>query len=381
MKNKTLFAIFLFSFLTACTTNRNHTDPIKTVAETITISDEQILNQCYLSSIIDTALFIKLESDPNDNFRIKRISFSDQFIFVLWERSNSICVYNRKGDFLIELNRYCNQLSFADPSNLFYDSETKLLYILYEDCVIVKCNLALNGTIKSITSEKIPINSVNDIVKIPGSDFFGLSLHNAEIDLILTSSLSMDRNHIFREAKIPSSSNKTVVLRNAFVTDGQRCCFRKYMNDTVYAISDLGLFPLYIFDFKPHNSLNSINDNEIFAKHSAQANFFFFIDNTFYLKYSINRKDYFLIRSNNGSIHNFSLANLENDIYGSLNLNCIGVDPITKTYVFYSSSLLLNRHLESSFINRRYETIIKKIETGVDDKLILVLLTFNDKEL
>jgi len=153
------------------------------------------------------------------------------------------------------------------------------------------------------------------------------------------------------------------------------------MNDTVYAISDLGLFPLYIFDFKPHNSLNSIYDNEIFAKHSAQANFFFFIDNTFYLKYSINRKDYFLIRSNNGSIHNFSLANLENDIYGSLNLNCIGVDPITKTYVFYSSSLLLNRHLESSFINRRYETIIKKIETGVDDKLILVLLTFNDKEL
>lgn len=345
--------------------------------QTIVINKVQLLNDVFLSSIVDTACFIKLQPNAEDaNFRIKKIEFSKNFIFVLWENSNSISVYDRIGNFRSDLKKSCNKFSLGDPINFTFDIENDQLYILYSDGIVVICRLDLEGTVNSTEAKQIPIETVIDILKIPGESVFGLSLHNSDVDFLLTNDLLLKSKKTYTKAKVTSKSNKEVILRNSFISDGKTSCFRKYMNDTIYKLSDSDYYPFIAFDFLTIDPANNQVDSSNVINNLAHADFFFIVDSTFYLKYSERRKEYFLIRDSNRNIWRFLNENMVNDVYGSLNFNCIGVDPISKSFVFYVPSLTLDRFFKSDVICKDYYSVVQNLNPGSDDNLILLLIKF-----
>jgi len=376
-----LICLIIFS---GCESNFLKRDPINIDEvsipfESIIIDDSLINNSgaTILSHFVSDLKFIKIAEDTiSSNYRIKKIRFTNNGIIILWDSSNDICIYDREGIFIKSIKKDILEISTMRPIDIFFEQKDKTLIVLLEGGNFIKCTIDKEYNLSIIDLIEIGENNVLEIVKIPETDVYALSFVDETRNIILTKSFPVTSKSVIFQTKVSSSSAENVALRESFVYDDSIIFFRRYSNDTIFRLLENEIFPNLVFRecknnfFKDSTSLKRID--------RVTLSFFFYLQGSFYSKVLVDREEYYLIKTFDKKIISFSSHTFENDVYGSNNFNCIGVDTFSGSFIFQIPSRILNRYRASDneIINKEYFSKIDDLNIESEESIVLVLIKF-----
>lgn len=373
----------LFYFLHGCLSENYSSSNKIYESEHIYLDDISITPSVKLSKVIDSVTFIMLEDYVDaESYRIKKISFSKDFIFVLYENSSDLFIYNRNGRFLNSFNEIHSNYFYSTIRSFSLDNSENRIYILGEDGRVVVCNFSNNAEINFIKAINLQTNRVVELLKLNKEDFFAMTHIYNDFDFSVSNSLdgALKKNIVYSEKVFPDDG-RHVVLRNSILSDGDLFLFQKFNNDTIYAITENRLVPYKVFTFTNETVVSTTASNinsKGMGKRNQRLSFFFYNKGAFYLKYIENNEEKYLLRKSDSTFLKFLKDGLKNDIYGSVKFNCIGVDPFTNTFVFSIPKSTLNRFrsLDDSILNCRSVEVIDSFVSNSSDNVVLVLLKF-----
>lgn len=380
LRSHQLISSVLFLFITSCNFNNEN---IITQPEKVELSLDLVSNDINLSSISSSVELIelnvigKLISD-----RIKKIEFSDKYIFVLWEVDNNITVFTRNGTYISSINSQLSPTSSHKIYDFIIDDKLQNILILDEYGTIDIWEFKNSGILKYIRSIKGNYLNAVEFIKIDDSNEFGFVLNQYEYSFAISKSIYRKQDGDFlKKFFVSSQSENNIILRDALISNGNASLYRKFCNDTIYRIGHKKIIPHKVIRYTHSNSSNlfkdSINNNMSMGNAKSIVSFFYEIRNTYYIKYIIDNKEYFYIKSSNGKGYNFSKNHLINDIYGSNTINCIGTDLLTKCYVFSTNTQTLKNRIRNNKIkNSASKEFINSLDNDKDSNPVLILIEF-----
>lgn len=352
------------------------------ILEEINLEQIDYSKELKLSDICADVNFIKFNRiiDIDNGFRINKICSTKDLIIILGNNSEHISFFDRMGSYKFGLSDLMEEEAFMKPIDIKFNQKDNLLYVILEDNKLVVTRInhdLLNSKIVEISD--IGSVHITEIVKLPDSDHYALSLWGNYYDFAMIKSFPIKKNALKAERSIYSRYNERVMLRNSFITDGNEYFFMKYQNDTLFKVSPEGLAPKIAFNFSDlvvsdNMASNKVSGRNIFS--SSGLVFFNFYKDAFILKYLLNNEMHYLFRLSNKEFFNLKSENITNDVFGSASLNCIGVDPITGSFAFQipSNTLLRYRNKGKDFINEKFFNQIDNLGITEAETTILVLL-------
>lgn len=347
--------------------------------ETIRLTEIPVNSSWTVSDAFTEVQFIKLETTKNSAFgHIDRIFLTKEYIMILdWLVAKDIFIFSRSGRFITRFkNTGKGPGEFLDPTDFFWDEANQNIVVLDNGKFMHFYTIEANQPhfIKTI---EIPENiHPFEVAIIKPDDKFAFICGSWNPNLCITDYNGLNLKYFFPYL----NRNFSIELRNGLNDNNENLLYRKYANDTIYCISGTNVEPYKFIDFrhdKSFSELIQLSDNEQLRvlKERPLINLYFECDNSVYLKYSINGKEFYLFSNNSMQQFHVNKINMNNDLYGSENLLCKGIDPITKSFVFSASpmkiSSILNEKPQS--INARYRHILQSMNLNETDNTIIVL--------
>lgn len=380
LRSHQLILSIIFLFITSCNFNNEN---IITQLEKVELSLDFVNNDINLSSISSSIELIELNvigeliSD-----RIKKIEFSDKYIFVLWEVDNNITVFTRNGTYISSIYSQQSPTFSHKIYDFIIDDKLQNILILDEYGTIDIWEFKNSGILKYIRSFKGNYLNAVEFIKIDNSNEFGFVLNQYEYSFAISKSIYRKQNcDFFKKFFVSSQSENNIILRDALISNGNASLYRKFCNDTIYRIDHKKIIPYKVIRYTHSNSSNlfkdSISNNMAMGNAKSIVSLFYEIKNTYYIKYIINNKEYFYIKSTNGKVYNFSKNHLINDIFGSNTINCIGTDLLTKCYVFSTNTQTLKNRIRNNKIkNSASKEFTNSLDNDKDSNPVLILIKF-----
>ncbi len=381
MKKKITFIIISATLLLvcSCTDLKNKADKKEIVSEVIKVNDEKDRGKTIASDIFPLFDFIKLETNDEAIFgNIERIIFYNDRIFILdSEVAGKLLVFDRSGKYITTVGgKGKGPGEIIYPMDFYIDTLKKTInildmgtsikvYSLATDCFEILNSSEIPATIGSFKTAPLPDNK----------RAFITGGKNPELCIADKSFKNLD-------FYFPYTSRKfSILLREGLNYGNKNVIFRRYANDTIYNLSEGKPTPYRVFDFNQpvsYNELVNLSEsaqNEMLTKYSL-INLYFESDSQFYLKYSINSKEFFYLRNPKGEIYHFSKEKINNDLFGTKNLYCIGVDQYTKSFVFMITPSYLLKLVQTKPESLHPESINKlnQLHLKEDDNYVLVML-------
>ncbi|MDD2529408.1 MAG: 6-bladed beta-propeller [Lentimicrobiaceae bacterium] len=381
MKKKITFIIISATLLLvcSCTDLKNKADKKEIVSEVIKVNDEKDRGKTIASDIFPLFDFIKLETNDEAIFgNIERIIFYNDRIFILdSEVAGKLLVFDRSGKYITTVGgKGKGPGEIIYPMDFYIDTLKKTInildmgtsikvYSLATDCFEILNSSEIPATIGSFKTAPLPDNK----------RAFITGGKNPELCIADKSFKNLD-------FYFPYTSRKfSILLREGLNYGNKNVIFRRYANDTIYNLSEGKPTPYRVFDFNQpvsYNELVNLSEsaqNEMLTKYSL-INLYFESDSQFYLKYSINSKEFFYLRNPKGEIYHFSKEKINNDLFGTKNLYCIGVDQYTKSFVFMITPSYLLKLVQTKPESLHPESLNKlnQLHLKEDDNYVLVML-------
>ncbi len=381
MKKKITFIIISATLLLvcSCTDLKNKADKKEIVSEVIKVNDEKDRGKTIASDIFPLFDFIKLETNDEAIFgNIERIIFYNDRIFILdSEVAGNAQSFDRSGKYITTVGgKGKGPGEIIYPMDFYIDTLKKTInildmgtsikvYSLATDCFEILNSSEIPATIGSFKTAPLPDNK----------RAFITGGKNPELCIADKSFKNLD-------FYFPYTSRKfSILLREGLNYGNKNVIFRRYANDTIYNLSEGKPTPYRVFDFNQpvsYNELVNLSEsaqNEMLTKYSL-INLYFESDSQFYLKYSINSKEFFYLRNPKGEIYHFSKEKINNDLFGTKNLYCIGVDQYTKSFVFMITPSYLLKLVQTKPESLHPESINKlnQLHLKEDDNYVLVML-------
>jgi hypothetical protein len=381
MKKKITFIIISATLLLvcSCTDLKNKADKKEIVSEVIKVNDEKDRGKTIASDIFPLFDFIKLETNDEAIFgNIERIIFYNDRIFILdSEVAGKLLAFDRSGKYITTVGgKGKGPGEIIYPMDFYIDTLKKTInildmgtsikvYSLATDCFEILNSSEIPATIGSFKTAPLPDNK----------RAFITGGKNPELCIADKSFKNLD-------FYFPYTSRKfSILLREGLNYGNKNVIFRRYANDTIYNLSEGKPTPYRVFDFNQpvsYNELVNLSEsaqNEMLTKYSL-INLYFESDSQFYLKYSINSKEFFYLRNPKGEIYHFSKEKINNDLFGTKNLYCIGVDQYTKSFVFMITPSYLLKLVQTKPESLHPESLNKlnQLHLKEDDNYVLVML-------
>jgi len=378
---KITFFIFFLLYLTGCLNSNNHpSNPNDTNPETIRVKDIDLQGDIKAGDVYDQVQFIKLETTNKSLFgKIDRIILTKDNIFILdWLISKDIFVFNRSGKFITRFGqRGKGPGEFISPSDFYIDSINKTIVVLDNGEYLHSYKL-INNTLEFVKTEKIPQEiGPFEVTKIDTNGNFAFICGRTNPNLCIT-------DNKFRNIKYHFpyyNRNFSALLLYSLVYSDKYVLYQRYLNDTIFKLIDNLVIPHIVFDFEQPFTLKNLlkmdNTNQLENMDKMyKLGSYFELNNMFIFSYSHLGKVFYLFRNQNNQYMHTSKVDFINDIYGSGNLNCKGIDPLTKSFIFTASPInilnVLNSHPEK--LNIKYKRMLNSMNLNDTDNTILVLL-------
>lgn len=374
-----LFAL-IPCFIISCMNNNQINENTKPFAfETVRVKEIPFNSSWTVSDAFKEVKFIKLETTTNSVFgHIDRIILTKDYIMILdWLVAKDIFIFSRSGSFI---NSFKNigkgPGEFLDPTDFFWDEADQSIVVLDNGKFLHYYKMAANQPdfIKTI---EIPENIFPfEATQVKPGNKLAFICGSRNPNLCITDSNGLNSKYVSPYV----NRNFSIELRNGLNDNNGNLLYRKYANDTIYRISGTGVEPFKFIDFHQDKSFSDLlqlpeNEQLRVLNERSLINLYFECDSIFYLKYSINGKEFYLFCDNFMRLFHVSKINLKNDLYGSENLLCKGIDPITKSFVFSASPMKIISMLneKSPLINAKYQHILQAMTLNETDNTILVL--------
>lgn len=382
MKTNIPFFIISITLLLAysCTDlNKSKADNEEIATEIIQVEEAKDIGEALASSMFPTFDLIKLEANDEAVFgNIDRIRFYNERIFILdSDVAGKLLVFDRSGKYINTIGgKGKGPGEITGPMDFYIDTVKNTISILDMETSIKVYSLATDRFEFQNTSN-IPakIGSFK-IAPLPDNKHAFITGGNNP-ELCIT-----DKNFTNLDFYFPYTSRKfSILLREGLNYGYNNVIFRRYANDTIYSLSEGKPKPYRIFDFNQPVSFNKLLNlsesiqNDMLTKYSL-INLYFESGSQFYLKYSINSKEFFYIRNPKGDIFHFSKENLRNDLFGTKDLYCIGVDQHTRSFIFKITPSILLKLVRTKPESLHQESLnkIKNLNLNEDDNYVLVML-------
>jgi hypothetical protein len=382
MKIKIPFIIITITLLLAysCTDlTKNTVDNEEIAPEVIQVKNEKVSGEALASKIFPIFDIIQLETNDEAIFgSIDRIMFYNDRIFILdSDVAGKLLVFDRTGKYINTIGgKGKGPGEIIAPMDFYIDTIMNAIHIL---------DMETSIKVYSLDTDRFEFQNTSNIPATVGSFKLAILPDNKlafitggnNPELCIT-----DENFKNSDFYFPYTSRKfSIILREGLNYGYSNVLFRRYANDTIYSLPEGKPKPYRIFDFNQPVSFNKLVNlsesvqNEMLTKYSL-INLYFESDSQFYLKYSINSKEFFYLRNPKGDIYHFSKENLNNDLFGTKNLYCIGVDQHTKSFVFMIAPSYLLKLIQTKPESLHRESLNKLNELHLkeDDNNVLVML-------
>ncbi len=375
---KLLLGVLLLAILCGCKDGSVNNPAPK--FEIITFENRELLKEMKFSDLYSDVRFFKFQTHNRSNFTsINKVVFSNRYVFVLDRvQNNDVFIFLRDGEFIGKLTDVKgDQTELNSPTDIFFNHNDFVLTVLNNHNCLNSYYIEENDSIvykdrKIIPKKLCPFS----IMEYNYGDNLAIISGGNTYNLCLT-----DKKFNKSELYFPSlGSQFAVVLNNGLSSSGEKVLYQKFLNDTIFIIDHMSVYPYKIFKYVQKISLDSIlnlSDPVVRSREISRlykTSYYFEKGNSFYLKYVSDINEFYLIRNQSGSYFHFKRNSLINDFYGTTSFNCIGVDTFTDSYVFSIPAEKLLRYAESqnSDIQETYIQKIKDLNLTENDNEILI---------
>lgn len=348
----------------------------------ISINLNEEMTKVSLSSLLNEDIsFIPLETNEESVIgRIDKVRITDEYVFILDINSaQSIFKFSKDGKFLQKIGvkgegpkELLRPLDFnlSDNKIKVLDNGVSIITYDFEGNFIDRIPLK-NTTALTFQVEK----SSGDYIFISGDNDYHLKIFNSRFE----------NKASFFKSKSPFEEQ--VIINSLFTSHKEEIIFRRFLNDTIFKISNGSLIPHKLLNFKSNkltkDDLIYTNEQELLSKikNKSVIRNYFESDNARFLVFdlksdiwvAINYKD-----TNKTSV--FKFKNLINDVtYEANTTYVIGNHANEFIFLVEPWSILQNNHLNKDANHSEWNKIISQLKPS--DNPILMLASFKQNDL
>lgn len=259
-----LLIFSLASILASCTREKNN---MKEIKEIIEINPNEAKDKIYLSELVDSLMYIKLQTDPNCIIgRITKIYIKEKFIYIVDATQQVVFVFDKQGKFVSKLDKLGKGPDeYLHINHVFVENDEKFVEIIGSRGKDIKLLKYSNIKFELLDdNERMPKVSSNSCRREGDTYYYATQqIDNIVFNKSTNASILVSKNgeivkELFRK-KIVTNNSYFSFNSECFTLNDKNELFVSNMYDnTFYQLSNMNAYPIITIDFGNHGIDNSI---------------------------------------------------------------------------------------------------------------------------